>query len=191
MILFPGSYIRFDPTRNRSLKNADLFRTILSLKEEENEVFEFVNPRVNRGDEEDTFLNYRLPTDSKMLFRALSALFRKKVENIDIQKRYALANPYYGDEEQSKLLLNPSKKDHIRLLELSSLLAKAVDPAGTSSDLVSKIGRAYNDTKDLKLSSSSAKSLVEQFLLDGRFALYGGVANSKYQDTYEAIAEII
>ncbi len=191
MILFPGSYIRFDPTRNRSLKNADLFRTILSLKEEENEVFEFVNPRVNRGDEEDTFLNYRLPADSKVLFRALSALFRKKVENIDIQKRYALTNPYYGDETQSSLLINPSKRDHTRLLELSSLLAKAVDPTGASTDLVKKIGRAYNDTKDLKLTTSSAKSLVEQFLLDGRFALYWGVANSKYQETYESIAEII
>ena len=55
LILFPGSYIRFDPSRNRSLNNADLFRTILSLKDTDGEVFEFVNPRVNIGDEQDTF----------------------------------------------------------------------------------------------------------------------------------------
>jgi hypothetical protein len=69
----------------------------------------------------------------------LSTVFRKKVENIDIQKRYALANPYFGDEETSPLLLNPSKRDHEKLLELSALLSKAVDPTGISSDLVKKI----------------------------------------------------
>jgi hypothetical protein len=88
MILFPGSYIRFDPARNRSLKNADLFRTILSLKDVDNEVFEFVNPRVNIGDEQDTFFNYRLPKESMTLFRILSARFKEKVETIDMSKRY-------------------------------------------------------------------------------------------------------
>jgi hypothetical protein len=86
MILFPGTFIRFDPKKNRSLKNADLFRTILSLQDSENEVFEFVNPRVNIGDDKDTLLNYRLPSQTKPLFQALSALFRKKIERIDPKK---------------------------------------------------------------------------------------------------------
>lgn len=65
MILFPGSYIRFDPKRNSALNGADLFRTILSLQEGENEIFEFVNPRVNTGNDKDTFFNYRLPLETK------------------------------------------------------------------------------------------------------------------------------
>jgi hypothetical protein len=68
--------------------------------------------------------------------------------------------------------VNPSKRDHTLLLELSNLLSCALQP-NAGSELVKKIGKVYNDTKDLKISSSSAKSVVEQFLLDGRFALYG------------------
>lgn len=150
-----------------------------------------MNPRVNRGDDEDdTFINYRLKPETKILFRALSTIFRKKVENIDIQKRYALTGRY-DSQDTSSLLINPSKKDNAKLRELQSLLARAVDTAGASSDLVKQIGKTYMDAKDLKMTNSNAKSIVEQFLLDGRFALYGGIANSNYQETYESIAQII
>ena len=190
MLLFPGSYIRFDPSKNRSLKSADLFRTILSLQAEDNEVFEFINPRINRGDEDDVFFNYRLRPESKILFRALSSIFRKKVENIDIRKRYAISSAY-DSKDVSSLQINPTKNDYSKLTELKFLLSRAVDSAGASTDLVKKIWRAYNEAKDLKISNSNARSIVEQFLLDGRFALYGGIVNSRYQETYESIAQII
>ena len=189
MILFPGSYIRFDPSRNRSLKNADLFRTILSLKDTDNEVFEFVNPRVNIGNEEDTFFNYRMPKKSMILFRILSARFKEKVDMMDLGRYKAYGTNAFG--EQSTWLLNPSKKNHNLLLELSALLSKAVNSNTDPEILVPKIGRLYNQAKWLNIEQSTAKTLVEQFLLDGRFALYAGVSNSKYQYTYESIAKII
>lgn len=136
LILFPGSYIRFDPKRNRSLNNADLFRTILSLKDTDNEVFEFVNPRVNIGDEQDTFFNYRLPNTSIVLFRALSARFKDKVDaKNNIRQKYRL----YGYDEttdDSKWLLNPSKKNHNMLVELSYLLSKALDTNVSSNAII-------------------------------------------------------
>ncbi len=41
------------------------------------------------------------------------------------------------------------------------------------------------------MESSTAKQTIEQFLLDGRFAVFGGVAGPKYQDIYDAIAQMI
>ncbi len=191
MILFPGSYIRFDPAKNRSLKNADLFRTILSLQESEKEVFEFVNPRVNIWDDQDTFFNYRLPGDTKILFRGLSTIFRKKVENIgDISKKYAYQWSYI-DDAVSPFLLNPSKQNHNMLTQLSALLSRAVDPSANSDNLVINIGKLYEEAKKLNIEDGTAKMVVEQFLLDGRFALYGWVANSRYQEIYESIAKMI
>ena len=57
--------------------------------------------------------------------------------------------------------------------------------------MIEKIGTLYKQASSLNLRDSSAKALVEQFLLDGRFALYGGTSNAKYQQTYEDIAKII
>ena len=191
LILFPWSYIRFDASRNRSLKGADLFRTILSLKDVDNEVFEFVNPRVNIGDEQDTFFNYRLPNSSIILFRALSARFKEKVDMTNDMRQKYNGYGYNTQQDVSKWLLNPSKKNHNMLLELSSLLARALDNNAVSDDIIGKIGVLYKQASTLNIKDSSAKSLVEQFLLDGRFALYGGTANSKYQQTYEQIAKMI
>lgn len=187
LILFPGSYIRFNPARNRSLKDADLFRTILSLKENENEVFEFVNPRVNIG-QEDTFFNYRLPRESMALFRILSALSRQKVDAINTRKSY---NPYASNiKSESSWLINPSKKNHNMLLRLSELLTQVIGQQD-SKNQIAEISKIYDQAKKLNLKDATAKWLVEQFLLDWRFAVYGGVANSKYQDSYEEIARMI
>lgn len=187
LLLFPGSYIRFDPSRNRSLKGADLFRTILSLKESENEVYEFVNPRVNIG-LEDTFFNYRLSRESMTLFKILSAQSRQKVDTINLKKSY---NPYSSKSTtESSWLINPSKKNHNMLLRLSELLTQVISQQDTQKQ-ITEISKIYNQAKNLKLKDATAKWLVEQFLLDGRFAVYGGVANNKYQDTYEEIARMI
>lgn len=190
MVLFPGSYIHFDPTRNASLKDADLFRIITTLDVDNNEVFEFVNPRVNIGDDKDIFFNYRLPAEAKSLFQVLSASFRAHVQNIDIIKEYG-KSAAYTKQDQSSLLYNPSKKNHQMLLELSGLLSQAVDPNANLSDLVGKIGTIYNNAKGLNLEGATAKKTIEQFLLDGRFALYSGSTKTRYQEIYESIAKLI
>ncbi len=191
LILFPGSYIRFDPSRNRSLNNADLFRTILSLKDTDGEVFEFVNPRVNIGDEQDTFFNYRLPNSSIRLFRALSAKFKQKVDaKNNLRQKYSTYG-YDDTLEESNWLINPSKKNHNMLIELWSLLSKALNSKQNSDVIIGKIGKLYAQATVLDMQDSTAKSLVEQFLLDGRFAQYGWSVNVKYQQTYEGIAWII
>jgi hypothetical protein len=82
---------------------------------------------VNIGDEQDTFFNYRLPNSSIVLFRALSARFKEKVETTaNMKQKYG----YYGYDEfqkESPWLMNPSKKNHDILTELSYLLSKALD----------------------------------------------------------------
>lgn len=189
LVLFPWSYIRFDPSRNRSLKGADLFRTILSLKESENEVFEFVNPRVNIG-QEDTFFNYRLSSPESMrLFRILSAQSRKKVEATSDKKR-KLNIVTNQSSTESSWLFNPSKKNHDMLFRLSELLSRVMTQKDSEKQ-ITEISKIYNEAKNLKIKDATAKWLVEQFLLDGRFEVYGWVANSKYQLFYEEIGELI
>jgi hypothetical protein len=150
-----------------------------------------VNPRVNIGDEQDTFFNYRLPNSSIILFRVLSAKFKEKVEaKNSLKQRYGL----YGYNEnaiESPWLMNPSKKNHNMLVELSFLLSKALDNNSNSEAIIGKIGTLYKQASLLNLRDATAKSLVEQFLLDGRFAQYGGSVSPKYQETYENIARII
>ena len=197
MMLFPGSYIRFDPKRNASLKWADLFRTILSLQEGENEIFEFVNPRVNTGDDKDTFFNYRLPLQTKSLFRTLSARFHDQVEWVDILKSYATDINFAPENLESNWLRNPSKKNHLMLLELKYLLSQILRTKERSSDgqdvNIRRIGEIYKNALTLKMESSTAKKTIEQFLLDGRFALYGNTTGigQWYQETYMDIARII
>ncbi len=99
MVLFPGSYIHFDPKRNASLKDADLFRIITTLDVTNNEVFEFVNPRVNIGDDRDTFFNYRLPPEAKTLFQILSLSFKSRVDNVNNLKDYGLKTAYSIPED--------------------------------------------------------------------------------------------
>jgi hypothetical protein len=197
MMLFPGSYIRFDPKRNASLKGADLFRTILSLQEGENEIFEFVNPRVNTGDDKDTFFNYRLPLQTKSLFRTLSARFHDQVEWVDILKSYATDINFAPENLESNWLKNPSKKNHLMLLELKYLLSQILRTKEKSTDgqdvNIRRIGEIYKNALSLKMESSTAKKTIEQFLLDGRFALYGNTTGMGqwYQETYMEIARII
>ncbi len=192
MILFPGSYIRFDPRRNANLKWADLFRTILSLQEWENEVFEFVNPRVNGGDDKDTFFNYRLPLETKILFRAISGRFHDQVEWVDLLKSYA-SDWIVNTNQSSGWMINPSKRNHLMLLELKTLLSQIVNMKTSSRAIVERVAELYTNAKSLKLESSTAKKTIEQFLLDGRFALYGNISDvgKGYQENYEDIAKMI
>ena len=192
MILFPGSYIRFDPKRNAALKWADLFRTILSLQDGENEVFEFVNPRVNTRNEKDTFFNYRLPLETKILFRALSARFHEQVAWIDLLKSYS-SNDTAPSIQSSDWMMNPAKSNHLMLLELKWLLSQIVTMTSKSASNVDRVAQIYKDAKSLKMESSTAKKTIEQFLLDGRFALYGNISEvgKGYQENYEKIAQLI
>lgn len=192
MVLFPGAYIHFDPAYNASLKGADLYRIITTLDVDKKEVFEFVNPRVNIGDDQDTFFNYRLPPESKILFQVLSSIFRDWVENVNALKKYSDSQLYASDEPNS-LLFNPSKINYRMLRELSGLLSDALKPTSDAVTLPKKIQTIYETSKSLSLdhSTTTADATIEQFLLDGRFVLYSGWANSHYQDIYEAIASMI
>ena len=78
------------------------------------------------------------------------------------------------------------------LVELGSLLAKALNANTNSDAVIGKIGKIYAEATALHMQDSTAKSLVEQFLLDGRFAQYGWSVNTKYKegtDEYKCIIE--
>jgi len=105
----------------------------------------------------------------------------------------------YKSSESSDWLYNPSKKNFFMLLELKQLLSEVVKSEDGSDSLVKRIAVLYSTAKDLHLGTEaskntlSAKETIEKFLLDGRFALYGNVADvgKGYQDTYEKIAKMI
>lgn len=189
LLLFPSTYIRFDPSRNRSLQNADLFRTILSLQDADAEVFEYVNPRVNTG-EDDKIFNYRLK-NSILLFSIFSVVSQQKNPDSDtIKRKYVWS--YSSDAPENAWLLNPSKKNHNMLLQLSYSLSRVISSsASDTSGEAKKISAMYKEASGLKLKSATAKTLIEEFLLDGRYALYAGDADKKLQDAYEEIATLI
>lgn len=91
-------------------------------------------------------------------------------------------------------LTNPTKKNYFMLLELKYLLAQVVKSSDSKTDeMIARIGTIYENAKTLQMESSTAKKTIEQFLLDGRFALYGngnGIG-SDYANTYEKIAQMI
>jgi len=202
MILFPGSYIRFDPSKNASLKSADLFRIITTLAKKDSwseedfdndESFEFMDPRADTMDGSDIFFNSRLPFKTIKLFRVLSARFHNQVAWINLANSYDASVANQQTAEFSSWLMNPSKKNHLMFLELRWLLSKVVKSNGNTDELVARIAKLYEIAKSLDTETSSAGKIIEQFLLDGHFALYGDMDNvgASYQDTYEKIARMI
>lgn len=198
MVLFPGMYIRFDPRMNPSLSWANLFRILQSLEPNgtedistESTGIEFVNPRMNTTNERDSFLMYRLPTQTR-LFQMLHVLFYERVSQIDVYKEYGTAIWLYSDESSSNSrLINPGKKSHLLLLKLDGILANALKNPTSIDTFKSRIAEVNVDAKSLWL-GNSVEIRLEKFLTDWRFALFGGTKNaSQLADIYQAASEAV
>lgn len=197
MVLFPGMYIRFDPKMNASLSWANLFRILQSLepngtedKSTESTGIEFVNPRMNTKNEKDSFLMYRLPTQTK-LFQMLHILFSHRVSQIDLYKEYGTAIWLYSDESSSNShLINPWKESHLLLLKLDGILANALKNPTSIEVFKSRIAEVNSSASSLGL-WNSVEARLEKFLTDGRFALFAWTKNTQFAQIYQAASEAV
>lgn len=83
IILFPGMYIRFDPTASAELRGADLFRIMVVLADDAKHTgIEFANPRVTSGST-DAFFMYRLPPETRIIFEMLRLYFRDRIKQVE------------------------------------------------------------------------------------------------------------
>lgn len=197
MVFFPGMYMRFNPKMNSSLDGANLFRIMQSLQPNGTEDespdstwIEFVNPRMNTGNEKDSFLMYRLPTRTK-LFQLLHILFYERVSQVDVYEEYGRTlTVFTEDEEIDSWLVNPGKKSHILLLKLDSILARAMRDNRISIDTFQSEIKKINEAAHTLGLWNSVESRLEKFLTDGRFALFGGKKiNPQFPDIYQAVSE--
>lgn len=192
MILFPGMYIRFDPKANLALKWADLFKIMLILWDDNssaNTGLEFVNPRVSDGKWEDIFFMFKLPKTTKPLFQMLHVLFVDRIGQVENLKNYA-SNRAYIAEDVNTMIYNPSKKNHYLLDDLRSILSRATQAQMDSVDFRNKIQKIYTESK-LLVKWNSVQLMLESFLTDTRFALFGKNPNSKFSDIYIETAGIL
>jgi hypothetical protein len=197
MVLFPWMYIRFNPTYNRNLAWADLFRIILSMVSDVTDTeavdrtwVEFVNPRITSANESDTFFMYRLPQYTRVLFRSLHSEFAARVKKLEDLKKYAFDFEYDINIERNQNLSNPSKKNHFLLRELEWLLSQIVNTEKTKEQFVFQLEKITSESKTLAV-GNSVETTLEEFLTDARFASFGTANNAHFQEIYDEIAQIL
>jgi hypothetical protein len=154
MVVFPGMYVRFDPKINKTLNGVNLFRLSQSLTSDSEESdlartgIEFVNPRMNNSDEKDTFFMYRLPKDTRTLFRILHVTFYDRVEQVNLIKKYANDNQFQSTSENG-WMVNPTKKNALLMRELQSVLSQGLQTRIDTPTFSKKINDINARARDL------------------------------------------
>ncbi len=186
LMLFPGNYIRFDPSRNAELDSVDLFRVITSL-DGSNQTFEYVNPKIDGGA---LLTNYRF-NNKNGLIQLFHNYFQEKVSNIaDIRNKYKNSNTFSA-VSTNRFFFNPSKRSHFLLLSLSSELTKIfLNSSQWVGTATKKISEIYNNADKYKV-KEPVRAVLEQFITDGRFAIYGDKVSADFDSTYLDIASMI
>jgi len=204
--LFPGMYIRFDPLLNSSFRWIDSFRIMQILNpctesdtnckdamiasSQKNTGWTFVNPRMTVNDEEIFLVSY-LPIKTKTLFQMLHLLFRERINQVNLIRNYQ-STGFSTLTEPNSLISNPSKKNYYLLDELNSVLSKAVLSQMNPADFRIKIQEIDRESKKL-IQWNSVQQLLEKFLTDARFVVYGGnvSGNKQFDDIYAEIASVL
>ncbi len=150
---------------------------------------EFVNPRVDGGKGEDIFFMYQLPTPTRPLFQMLHLLFRDRIKQVENLKSYASSRGYVT-EDVNTLIYNPSKKNHYLLDDLRSVLSRAVQSQMDTDEYRKKIDKIHLASSGL-VDGNSVQKMLEAFLTDARFAIYGNVNNTKFDAIYTETANIL
>lgn len=196
MVLFPGMYIRFDPSMNTSLEWANLFRILQSLQPDgtqdismDNTGIEFINPRMESISENDTFFMYRLPPTTNILFQMLHVLFYDKASQIDILKEYGTSSTgIVWTVNNDTWLQNPWKKSYFLLRELDAILASVLDNRLSIDDFRLQLWHINTRAHTLAV-GNGIQVRLENFLTDGRFALFVWTNNSQFASIYQAISD--
>ncbi len=194
MIIFPGMYVRFDPKNNAVLRGADLFRIMLALKNEDTTVstgIEFVDPRVNTNqDGKDVFFMYRLPIETRPLFQMLHTIFRDRVHQVDLLKEYRKSNTAFATSKTATNILNPTKNTYRILGDLQLLFSNAVSDEMSPQAFRTEAERIIALSQQYQF-NDEVNTEIEDFLINGRFALYLDVQNTQYQFLYNEAASIV
>lgn len=197
IVLFPGMYVRFNPVFNRIFKwVTDPFRVaqVVESDEDQNTAgttgIEFVNPRMENSENTDTFFMYRLPPNTRILFRMLHTMFHDKVAQVEDMKSYASQVDFSSDAGDNSWLLNPSKMNHFLLLQLKWALSQGLQFQTTFESFTKRVAEIRNKAEGLAI-GNSVNQTFEEFLTDGRFALFSTTVSPKYEKIYQEVASIV
>lgn len=192
IIIFPGMYLRFDPSLNLGLRDADLFRIMLALKNTDSDAntgIEFVDPRI-RSTGSDIFFMYRLPRTVHPLFELLHLSFLERAQSINLLEQYGRSQGYAFSIPEGNSIHNPTKNEYYLLRELEMLFANVVVNETNVEDFHTSITSIQRRAKQLS-AENTVQKLIEQFLIDGRFALFLDNKNSQIQEIYNEIAHLV
>ena len=195
MILFPGMYFRFDPSLNKDMKDADLLRIIqVQQGSDKNTAISFINPRIEvQNSDKDRILPFVLASQKKVgaLFDFLRAASMDRVQTVDSLKNY-VTNSKNNFGSDTADIVNPTKKMHRLLGELQIIFSRAVNEEIDVEEFRTKTQEILEKTEAFS-KNNTARKMIEQFLIDGRFALFMGenTENSHYQKLYDEAADIL
>ncbi len=150
---------------------------------------EFVDPRVQAGENQSIFFMYRLPRETRDLFVALHAFFGERVRAVDLLKSYSLQMP--DMKKSQSQVVNPTKKMFYLLGELQAILSRAVSAEMTSDEFHKELEQIYAISQNVAHENNNVQDVIEQFLIDGRFAIFLDARNGQYQAIYNQVANIL
>lgn len=147
---------------------------------------------MNNADSKDSFFMYKLPIRTNLLFQMLHVLFYDQVSQIDLYKEYgASAYDYTNNSTRDEWLVNPGKKSHFLLLNLDTVLARALQNTVSIESFQEQIADIAESAHTLAV-GNDVQLRLERFLTDGRFALFGGTrVNPQFADIYQVISETV
>jgi hypothetical protein len=193
MTLFPWMYFRFDPSENKNFAWADLFQIIQSVSTQKEGIItgmEFVNPRIDTGNALDAFFMYRLPPQTRVLFRQLRTLFVQRVDQVNMMRSYSASGDFLALEDMNSLLINPGKRNAILLMDLQSTFSDSLQARVDTDKFVRRIQNIHDTAEKLPIGNDVDK-LFQEFLTDGRFAMFSQVTDQKFVSIYNEVAKII
>ncbi len=193
MTLFPWMYFRFDPSENKNFAWADLFQIIQSVSTQKEGIItgmEFVNPRIDTGNTIDAFFMYRLPPQTRVLFRQLRTLFVQRVEQVNMMRSYSASGDFLALEDMNSLLINPGKRNAILLMDLQSTFSDSLKSRVDTDKFVRRIQNIHDTAEKLPIGNDVEK-LFQEFLTDGRFAMFSQLTDQKFVSMYNEVAKII
>lgn len=186
IIIFPWYHMRFDPSKNADLKNADLLRVVTVFDRTSNMGLQFFNPRSTKTNT--PFTSNILGSAS--LLTALQHYLKAHLnDREEVDRKYNQAQ-IIREEPSSMLFINKEKKNFFFKLHLYNALSRIVDPNANVDTAIRDVQKIFNDSASLGI-NSDVKAILREFLTDSRFVIYGGEFNQGFEKMYSAVAELL
>lgn len=123
------------------------------------------------------------------LFDYLRLASKNRVQTVESLKQYITTSKRTFSADD---IMNPTKKMYRLLGELQIIFSQAINSEISVEEFRAKIQEILKKTEEFEL-ENTAKKMIEQFLIDGRFALFmsSNDANIHYQKLYDEAANIL